>query len=115
MVALMIFSGQVISAEEIKLRVKAVKYESTPYLRNCESDCISFDSWHIYTVKVREVLSGEFELKKFRVAVLEHAARQLWYRKNWKISIKEFENKELAKKIGTDFVVTHQYTDEKDT
>jgi len=90
---------------DIELRVKATKVDSTEYIENCGDDCIPWNSWYVYTVKVKEVLKGDFKEKNIKVAVLEHAQRKLWYRKNWRIVIKKFTNQENIEAFGTEYFV----------
>jgi len=106
---LFVFSNS--HADEVTLQVKAVKYTGTPYLRDCGEDCITFDSWHVYTVQVKKVIEGEFDHKKIKVAVVEHAPRKLWSRKNWKIVIDQFKDKENIEKFGTKYFVVRQPND----
>lgn len=104
------------SAEKVELRVKALKIDRESHLEDCGPDCLPWNSWYVYTVKVKEVLRGNFDKKKIRIAVFQHTARKVSSMKNWRIVIDEFINPKTIEVLGTTYYVVNQISDdEKDT
>lgn len=94
-----------IQAEQLVLRVEVLSQEGTDFYIECkdlaeDQVCIPFHFWYIYTAKIIDVVSGDYNSEKIRFARLQHGERVGDSLKDVFVVLEYFKNKTNSEQIG---------------
>jgi hypothetical protein len=98
-------------AEDPLLRLELIGVESTDYTMDClqpgaiEQGCLVWNLWHVYDVRVKQVLKGEFPGDRLRVAMYAHWALNIEAVDDVFGVVSRFENLDTAGKLGTPYFI----------